>query len=64
MLIVVERTKDGLINLKIKEMIEKMGGELTDVIEDFMRAVDVEALSIAKKSGTLSLSESGDIDSE
>ena len=42
------------MNMKIKEMIEKMDGELTDVIEDFMRAVDVEALGIAKKSGTCS----------
>ena len=40
-------------------MIEKMDGELTDVIEDFMRAVDVEALGIVKKSGTRSLSEFG-----
>ena len=59
MLIVAERTKDGLINLKTKEMIEKMDDELTDIIEDFMRAVDVEALGIVKKTGTCPLSECG-----
>ena len=32
-------------------MIEDMEGELTKVIEDFMRAVDVEALYLAKMSG-------------
>jgi hypothetical protein len=38
-------------------MIEKLGGELTDIIEDFMRAVDVEALCSAKRSGQCLLSE-------
>jgi len=56
---VVERTKDGLINSKLKEMVEKMGGELTKVIEDFMRAVDVEALYLAKKNGKNLLFQSG-----
>ena len=60
MLIVAERSKDGMINMKIKETIDKMDGELTDVIEDFMRAVDVEALGIAKKSGMRSFSEFDD----
>ena len=32
------------------EMIEEIDRELTKVIEDFMRAVDVEALRLAKKS--------------
>ena len=32
------------------ETIEEIDGELTKVIEDFMRAVDVEALRLAKKS--------------
>jgi len=32
-------------------MIEEMDRELTKVIEDFMRAVDVEVLRLAKKSG-------------
>ena len=39
-------------------MIEDMEGELTKVIEDFMRAVDVEALYLAKMSGKDSLSQS------
>ena len=43
--------KDGLVHSKVKEMVEKMDGELTDVIEDFLRAVDVEALYLAKKNG-------------
>ena len=38
------------------ETIEEMDKELTKVIEDFMRALDVEALRLAKKSGTYSLS--------
>ena len=32
-------------------MLEKMDGELTDVIEDFLRAVDIETLYLAKKNG-------------
>jgi len=41
------------------EMIEEMDRELTNVIEDFDRAVNVEALRIAKKTGEHSLSQSG-----
>jgi hypothetical protein len=37
-------------------MIEEMDEELAKVIEDFMRAVDVEALRLAKKSGKQPLS--------
>ena len=51
MLIVAGRMKDSLINPKDNGMIEKMAGELADVIEDFMRAVDVETLCLAKESG-------------
>ena len=47
---IAERTKDGIIYSKNKE-IEDMDGELTTVIEDFTRAVDVEALRLAKKNG-------------
>jgi hypothetical protein len=36
---------------------EGMDGELTNVIEDLMRAVDVEALYLAKMSGKHSLSQ-------
>ena len=60
MLIVAERMKNGLINMKIKESIEKVDGGLTSVIEDFMRAVDVEALDTVKKSGTRSSPEFDD----
>jgi len=38
--------------------IEEMERELTKVIGDFDRAVDVEALRLAKKSGKRSLSQS------
>src|SRR5258708_29399804 len=51
MLMIAERTIDGLIYSADKEAIEEMDGELTKRIEDFMRAVDVEALRLAKKSG-------------
>ena len=42
------RTVGGLAHL---EVIEKMNKELSEVIEDFGRAVDVEALHLARKSG-------------
>jgi len=51
LLMIAERTNVGLISSEIKEMIEEMDGDLTKVIEDFMRAVDVEALYSAKMSG-------------
>ena len=38
------------------ETIEEIDGELTRVIEDFMRAVDVEALRLAKRSSKHSFS--------
>ena len=56
---IAERTKDGLINSKVNEMIETMDEELTKIIEDFMRAVDIEALYLAKKTGKHSLCHSG-----
>ena len=52
--------KDGLVHANVKEMVEKMNGELTDVIEDFLRAVDVEALYLAKKNGKHTLSRTED----
>ena len=55
-LMVAERTGDALIYSKDKEMIEDMDGELANVIEDFLRAVDVEALRLAKRSGKYILS--------
>jgi hypothetical protein len=42
------------------ETIEEMDGELTKVIEDFTRAVDVETLRLAKQSGKRSSSHSDD----
>jgi len=38
------------------EMIEEIGGELTKVIEEFVHAVDIEALRFTKRSGKYSLS--------
>ena len=55
MLRVAERTKDGLINSKDNETIETMDGELTKIIEDFDRAVNVEALRQSKDIGKHSL---------
>ena len=51
MLMIAERAKDGLINSKITETIKKMDGALTKVFEDFDRAMDVEALRLAKETG-------------
>ena len=53
-LIVAERTFGGLIH---GETIEEMGRKLTGVIEDFDRAVNIEALRLAKKIGKHSLSQ-------
>ena len=39
-----------------RETIEEMDRELTKVIEDFGRAVDIEALRFAKENGTHLLS--------
>ena len=38
-------------------MIEEMDGELAKVIEDFLRAVNVEALCLVKRGGKHSLSQ-------
>jgi len=46
------RTVGGLI---YPEMIEEMDRELTRVIEDFDRAVNVEAIRVAKETGKHSL---------
>ena len=48
----VARTVDGLVS---SETIGEMDKELTKVIEDFDRAVNVEALRLAKETGTHSL---------
>jgi hypothetical protein len=57
MLMIAERTGDALVYSKDKEMMEEMDGELANVIEDFLRAVDVEALRLAKRIGKHTLSQ-------
>ena len=57
MLIIAVRTIGGPA---YQETIEEMDTELTKVIEDFSRAVDVEALLLAKKNGRHSLPRSGE----
>ena len=47
--------KDGLISSKDKEMMEKMDEDLKKVVEDFDRAVNVEALRLVKETGRHSL---------
>ena len=57
MLTIAARTVGGLVR---PETIEGLERELTKVIEDFDRAVNVEALHLVKETGTYSLSLSGD----
>jgi len=49
---IAERTLGGLVHL---EKIEEMDEELTKVIEDFDRAVNVEALRVAKETSKQTL---------
>ena len=56
-LMIAERAGDALIHSKDKEMIKKIDEELAEVIEDFLRAIDVEALRLAKTGGQYSLSQ-------
>jgi len=58
MLIIVERTGDALIRSKDKEVMGEMAEGLTNVIEDFLRAVDVETVRLAKRIGKHTLSQS------
>ena len=51
MLMIAERTGDALVYSKDKEMIERMDEELANVIEDFLRAVNVDALRLTKRIG-------------
>ena len=55
MLMIAEGTGAALIYSEDKEMLEKMDKELSKVIEDFLRAVDVEALRLASRNGKHSL---------
>jgi len=57
MLMIAERTGKALLHSKDNEMMEKMGEELANVIEDFLRAVDVEALRLVKGIGKHALSQ-------
>ena len=57
MLTIAARAVVGLVR---PETIDELNGELTKVIEDFDRAVNVEALRLAKEAGTYSLSLSDD----
>ncbi len=56
-LMIAERTVGGLVR---PEKMEEMDEELTRVIEDFDRAVNVEALRLAKETGKTALSRIGD----
>jgi hypothetical protein len=51
MLMIATRPGDALNYTKGKEMMEEIGGDLAIVIEDILRAVDVEVLGLAKRSG-------------
>ena len=53
-----DRTAGGLASW---ETIGEMDRELTKVIEDFGRAVDIEALRLAKENGRHLLSQAGNI---
>ena len=57
MLMIAERIGDALIRSKGKEMMEEMAGKLANVIEDFLRAVEVETLRLAKRNGKQSSSQ-------
>jgi len=52
LLMIVERTLGGLVR---PERIEEMDEELTKVIEDFDRAVNVETLHVAKETSKQAL---------
>jgi len=54
-LMIAERMRGGAVH---SEEIKEMDRELTSVIEDFDRAVNVEALRIAKETGKHALSQS------
>jgi hypothetical protein len=57
MLMIVERTVSGLVQ---PVTIEELDTELNKAIEDFDRAVNVEALRLAQKHGQYSLYQFGD----
>ena len=57
MLMITERTGDALLRSKDKELMDKLAEELANVIEDFLRTVDVETLRLAKRIGKNTLSQ-------
>jgi hypothetical protein len=57
MLMVAERIGDAAIYTKDKEMMEKMGEKLANVIKDFLSAVDVENLRLVRGIGKHTLSQ-------
>jgi len=57
MLMIAERTGEALLHLKDNKTMENLGKELANVIEDFLRAVDVEALRVVKGIGKHTLSQ-------
>jgi len=57
MLMIAERTGDALVRSESKETMERMSEELANVIEDFLRAVDVETLRLVKGIGKHTLSQ-------
>jgi len=57
MLIVAERAGGALIYSRDNDTMEKLGEELATVIKDFLSAVEVETLRLAKRGGKHSLSQ-------
>ena len=51
MLMIAERAGDALLSSKDKDMMVEMDEELANIIEDFTRAVNVEALRLTKRIG-------------
>jgi hypothetical protein len=58
MLMIAERTGVALVYSADNEMMDEMDGDLANVIDDFLRAVDVEALRLAKRIGKYTLPQS------
>jgi hypothetical protein len=56
-LMIAERTGVALVYSADTEMMDEMDGDLANVIEDFLRAVDVETLRLAKRIGEHTLSQ-------
>jgi hypothetical protein len=51
MLVIAERMMDAFADVKDKETIKELDQELTKVIEELMRVVDVKALHLARQVG-------------